>query len=336
MCHRFFAGLVCCLLCCFASVTQGDELPEKLRIVTWNLEWFYDDYTGDNPSKLARDQSAPTSEDWQWRLEVVGNAIAKLDPTILCLQEVESRRTMFALVKHLREKHKLDYRLAFIEGSDVFTEQDVCILAKSGLIEFSRKEQSKEMFQSKDYYDLQKHLFATFEWGTGDAKQRLTLLNVHMRSMEDADAIRQRQARLCQRWLQEKLSAGEHVILLGDTNTNSLDENPASDSDLGILRGLHTPEVHDDLFDAHALIPAKQRATHIILKQFDRILVSRSLREATPGKKHFVLTSANCRADVNTRGQEQDKDHWNIYWKISADERDVSDHFPVVADFELK
>ena len=36
------------------------------------------------------------------------------------------------------------------------------------------------------------------------------------------------------------------------------------------------------------------------------------------------------------RGKEQDKDHMNIYWQIPAEERDISDHWPVVADFNLK
>jgi endonuclease/exonuclease/phosphatase family metal-dependent hydrolase len=300
------------------------------------LEWFYDDYTGDNPSKLAREQSAPTREDWDWKLDVTGQAITALDPTILCLQEIESRRSMYNLVKHMREKHKLDYRIAFVEGSDVFTEQDVCILAKSGLVEFSRREQSKEMFQSKEYYDLQKHIFATFEWGHGETKQKITLLNVHLRAMEDKEDIRKRQAKLCQAWLQEKLLAGENVILIGDTNTNYLFGESKQDSDIGIMRGLDTDDKRDDLFDAHEIMPPDARHTHIIHKQFDRILVSESLRNDIPEKKNFVLTAASVRSDLNTRGKEQDKDHWEIYWKIPADERDVSDHFPVVADFELK
>jgi hypothetical protein len=42
------------------------------------------------------------------------------------------------------------------------------------------------------------------------------------------------------------------------------------------------------------------------------------------------------RQDLSVRGKQQDKDHWNIYYTIPQDERDVSDHFPLVAEFEFK
>jgi endonuclease/exonuclease/phosphatase family metal-dependent hydrolase len=324
------------LLALVPVVLQADEPPAKLRLCTWNLEWFYDDYTGDNPSKLAREQSAPSREEWNWKLETTAAAIAKIDPDILCLQEIESRRTLYTLAKTLKEKHSLEYRIAFIEGNDVFTEQDVGILSKSGLVSFSRREQSKEMWQSKDFYDLQKHIFAEFEWGSGPTLQRLTLLNVHLRAMPDQEDVRRRQGRLCHHWLKDRITAGENVVLLGDLNSDHPCEEHAADTDIGTIRGLHSETTQDDLFDCHELIPSEARATHIIHKQFDRVLVSPALRLDQPDKPNYVLTGAAVRKDLNTRGQEQDKDHWNIYYKIPAEERDISDHFPLVAEFELK
>jgi endonuclease/exonuclease/phosphatase family metal-dependent hydrolase len=317
----------------FAS---ADELPRRLTIATWNLEWFFDDYTGDNLADVPKKQSPPSREAWEWKLSVTAEAIAKLNPTILCLQEVESRNTVYQLAQRLREQHQLDYRIAFVEGTDIFTEQDVCVLAQSGLIEYSRKEQTKEMFASKEFYNLQKHIFCTFEWSDGDEKVRLTLLNVHMRAQPQRTDIRIRQARLAHRWLADKIAAGENVVLIGDTNTNYAFEETTPETDTGILRGLHTSTTADDLWDCHAWLKPEDRATHIIHKPFDRILISPTRRSDAPAKKNLVLKSVANRKDVNIRGTKQDEEHRDEYYRIPADERDVSDHFPLVAEFEIK
>jgi endonuclease/exonuclease/phosphatase family metal-dependent hydrolase len=322
--------------CLLKSGLFADELPKKVTIATWNLEWFFDHYTGDNASQLAKEQSAPNRGQWEWRLAVTANALAKLDATIVCLQEVESRSTVGKLCKRLKEEHRLDYRIAFVEGTDVFTEQDVCVLAQSGLIEYGRKEQSKEMFDSREFYNLNKHIFCTFQWGSGADLVRLTLLNVHQRAQDDGTTIRSRQARLAHFYLAPHIEAGEQVVLIGDTNTEVSTEKATADNDLGILRGLHTKEQSDDLFDCHALLQPNDRATHLSGKAFDRILISPSLRHEERGKKRLVLKSVSNRKDVCIRGTEPDEDHWNKYYEIPQKERDVSDHFPIVAEFEVR
>ena len=39
-----------------ADLVSADEKPQKLTIATWNLEWFFDQYTGDNSAELAKKQ----------------------------------------------------------------------------------------------------------------------------------------------------------------------------------------------------------------------------------------------------------------------------------------
>jgi len=328
--------LFCVALLIACPALRADELPERVTIATWNLEWFFDHYTGDNVGDVPKQQSPPSKEEWEWKLAATAEAIARMNPTILCLQEVESRSTVGKLVKKLRDQHELDYRVAFVEGSDVFTEQDVCVLAQSGLVEFGCKEQSQEMFDSKEFYNLSKHIFCTFEWGDGNEQVRLTLLNVHMRAQPDQTPIRVRQAKLAHRWLAEKIRAGENVVLIGDTNTEFPFDKTSPETDIFVLRGLHTSDKSDDLFDCHELLAPEGRATHIIHKSFDRIFVSDSLRHDEPRKQNLVLKSVVNRKDLNTRGKEQDKDHWNIYYQIPQSERDISDHFPIMAEFEVK
>src|SRR6186997_396467 len=115
-----------------ASPAAADPLPEKLIVATWNVEWLFDNYTGDNPQELARTQSAPSREEWDWKLAGVAKVIAEIKPTIIGLQEIENRRVMTFLASKLKKEYALDYDIAYIEGEDFFTEQDVAVLALSG------------------------------------------------------------------------------------------------------------------------------------------------------------------------------------------------------------
>ncbi len=311
--------------------------PTKLTIATWNLEWFFDENTGDSYSKLAREQAAPNREQWDWKRDGVASAIAAMHPTILALQEVENQRVLFYLVSRLRKEHHLNYRIAFIQGTDYFTEQDVAILYQHGLVEYCRREQTEEMRESKQFYNVQKHLFARFQWGSGKQQQSLHVLTAHFRAMPKGASIRQRQARLVRHWINDLVQRGENVVVLGDINTELSFPEAATDSELGILQAVDTPATDDDLIDLHRFLPANSRGTHLLPgKQFDRILVSRGLIDDDPHKKDFVFRSIALRKDLVVRGKQQDKDHWNIYYQIPQAERDLSDHYPLIATFELE
>ena len=50
----------CLALCLLAWVFRGlaaDEKLDRLVVATWNVEWFFDHYKGDNHSDPARKQS---------------------------------------------------------------------------------------------------------------------------------------------------------------------------------------------------------------------------------------------------------------------------------------
>jgi endonuclease/exonuclease/phosphatase family metal-dependent hydrolase len=320
----------------FLDAIHADEKPGRLVIATWNVEWFFDEYTGDNYSKLAKQLSAPSRDEWDWRLAGVAEAIAEMQPDILALQEVENQRVLWYLVQRLEKEHSLTYRIAFVQGRDFYTEQDVAILYRSGLVEFGRRIQSQEMFGDHQYHQIRKHIFATFEWGQGDEKEKLRLVNVHLRAMPEQADIRRRQARLLKAWLNEAIARGDNVILLGDMNVNQKYSEATPETPAGILRGMHTATEDDDLVDLHGRLKEDDRHTHLIFKQFDRILVSKPLTTDMEGKIDLVLKSIRIPREVCVRGEKQDEDHWNIFYDIDQDERDLSDHYPVVAEFEFK
>lgn len=321
-----------------AVPAMADDPMDPIRIASWNVEWFFDDYPGDNRSDLAKEQTSPSREDWRWKLTRVAETIAALEPTILALQEIETNQVLFQLVKELEEKHQLKYRYAFIPGYDFFTEQNVAFLYRDGLVEYSRREQSSEMFQSKDYYNLNKHLFARFEFGKGEQQQSLVLLNLHLKSGADSESTRIRQGRLAHHWVRSQIVAGENVIVLGDLNTeNGIDVAATASNDIGVIRGLYSPGSEDDLVDLHQHLDPAQRTTHIAAKQLDRMLVSPALANDDPSRVDLLFNRIVTRRDlVIGDAADEIEMHFNKYYEIPREQRDVSDHYPIMAEFIFK
>lgn len=320
----------------FVATAAADPPPEQVVICSWNVEWFFDDYDGDNFADLAKKMKAPSRTDWDWKLAGVEKVVRGIKPTILALQEVENQRVLFYLNQRFRNDADLKYRISFIEGSDYFTEQDVGLMSLSGLTSYSRREQSKEEFDDKKHMSVTKHIFATYEWGTGADRERLTLCNMHLRARGDAANLRIRQATLIRTWINELLKKGENVVLIGDMNSDEFAAGTTPDGDIGVMRGLNTPEEDDDLFDTLVELKDKDRHTHLNGQQYDRILLSKGLVEDDPTRKDLSFKSVAIRRDLVIRGKEQDKDHMDIYWTIPEPERDISDHYPLVVTLDYK
>jgi endonuclease/exonuclease/phosphatase family metal-dependent hydrolase len=314
--------------------------PVRFSIATWNLEWFFDENTGDNFSELGKQQSAPSRAQWDWKRDAVAAAVAKLNVDLFALQEIENGKVLWYLTRALSRNHMQEFEVAFSEGRDAFTEQDVGFLFRNvepaKLVRHFRPGASDN---EAVFFDVSKHLEFECVVDPKKAKQRLLVLNVHLRSKPEGAELRQRQARLIRHWIQGQLASGSEVIILGDTNTEKVVGHVDASSDLGILLGLDTADVRDDLIDLHTRLPAGQGQTHLLPeRQFDRILVSPGLVQDAPDRLDLVLSDVQVRKDVCIRGTGPDEQtaHWETYWAMPEGERDISDHYPLVATFELK
>ncbi len=320
----------------------------SLSVMTWNLEWFFDDDKADNYSKLAKEQTAPSRAQWDWKRDAVAAVIHRADPSVVAMQEIESKRVLWYLTRSLSRNHNVAFRELCIEGGDVFTEQDVGMLHRTGQdagvllgiepIESSTFGRSASMRKNDSFADVSKHLSVQFEVTLGDVRELVTITTVHLRAREEAVDVRTKQARTVHAWLADKIRGGENVIVLGDFNTEESSFPASEGSDMAAACGYDTPDTEDDLVDLHVRLPAKGRQTHLLAgKSFDRILVSPSLIEDDPQRVDLTLTKFERLADLCTGGNPDiPQEHWDNYWTMDDTNRDVSDHWPVMATFEFK
>ena len=162
-------------------------------------------------------------------------------------------------------------------------------------------------------------------------------MNVHLRAGKEAESLRRRQARLVHHWISESVSRGENVIVLGDFNSEEMGDETRRGSEIAITAGDESKTDDDDLIDVTLRIPNSSRATHLLGKQFDRILVSRSMLTDAPNRPDLVFDSISVRPDLAIRGgQDNQSDHWDRYWEIDSEKRDLSDHYPVIATFKIR
>lgn len=221
-----------------------------------------------------------SKEYWQAKVTAVAATIAVTQATIVVLQEIEGDQTLATIAAELRQQHNLNFRYAFIQGTDRHTEQDVGILFTSGLMHYRRHEQTREMFERNNFYNLSKHLVAEFRC---DVASPLTMMTVHQRATEESEDYRIRQARLAMHWLEPQLSQQQDVILLGDFNS----KHPVGDAsgDMQVLVGDNAPHALVDLLQFSQ--PGVRRQHSIVERSYDRILVSPSLVEDGPGRLAF-------------------------------------------------
>ncbi len=319
--------------------TQGEI--QALKVMTWNVEWFFDENQGDNFSQLAKEKSAPSRADWDWHRDAIAASLAKSKPTILALQEVENRRVMWYLTRALDRTHQLQYTALCDESTDHFTEQDVALMFCDpvDVLQTSHYRLTKAMKNTKRYYDLTKHIVGVFVVPNGtDTPEIVTLMNLHMRSRAEGESLRKRQASLAHHWMRDAIQSGANVIVLGDTNTEETSDTTKPHTDLGILCGLETESTNDDLVDLTLRLKGEARRTHLLPgRQFDRILVSRSLVDDDPTRPDLVFSSIEVMRDLAVRGDlDSQQDHWERYWQTDQDQRDLSDHLPVQATFEIR
>lgn len=338
--HALGLSYVCCLVLGSLSSPVASAGEPAFSVMSWNLEWFFDDSKQGNLSALAKEKSAPNRESWDWRRDAVAASIAEVRPSIVALQEIEGPQVLWYLARAIDREHALTYADHAIEGNDRYTEQDVGLLTTrpAEVVSLLTGSLTERMRREGVYAPVPKHLAAIMEIPVNGQTETILVVNLHLRSGAAEADTRAMQAASVNRWIALWQSPTTHLIVLGDFNTDASAGRIPAGSEMSAFITRGTTDPADDLVDLLERVPNAGRQTHMIRgKQFDRILVSQSLVDDDPDRLDLCLRSVVVRPDLSIRGGVDVVDqHWNHYWDIDAASRDLSDHYPLIAEFEIR
>ncbi|KNC48514.1 endonuclease/exonuclease/phosphatase [Thecamonas trahens ATCC 50062] len=277
---------------------------EQLVITTFNVEWLFDGVTG--PS------SCPwkTAEEADRHLELVATFVATMNPLpdVLMMQEVQDCDMLRRLAKALPGGEAV-YRAYMVKGTDTSTQQNTGMLTKI--------DPETHVFRTSDRFPypiggeqcgykgsdgtqgVSKHMFAQLRVGS----RRLALANIHFLAFPTEStrcAKREAQANVIRYQVDEFLTKGMDVIILGDHNDYSADVPDSADNKPssrvvnilrnGVIKGASSPAANAttpsitesmSLEEVSALVKQPSRYTSAygtdLVSQIDHLLISNSL-----------------------------------------------------------
>lgn len=309
----------CCLVAGVLLTSASFVSAEEIRIVTWNLEWFFDHDITDDSSNIGKEFAAPNAQEFRDRVEGFADAIDEIDPTIVALQEVENAQVVQAIANDLLQHHGHSFKVAFVQGRDSHTGQDVAFLVRDGIPFEATRFDFADFQGDGDFKDLSKHLRVKLELGG----EEVTLVVVHLITRVND---RKRQAKTLRAWT-EDIVPDRNIVVLGDFNSGLRVNETFPESEMGIIRGFGTPETTDDLFDTHLRLDSGD--THVSGRQLDRILLSPSLMQS--GGVEF--TAVEVKKDLAILGSQDSGG--GVAYHLPSSEQDRSDHFPLIATFTV-
>lgn len=279
---------------------------QTVRVATFNTFWLYDDAP---PHARWADQR---SQDYDVSIQRVAAQIAALDADIVGLQEVEGPHVVADLADALAAAgspypHRFTGR-----GLDAYTGQDVAILSRhpAAIEPVLRYPGATEAYRNEHGYPrvatLAKFMRVDLAIGEGADAQILTVFNAHLKSQRapsySSERERMAQARLTRRISRGVIERGRpNVLLIGDMNDDR------GSRTLNILRGRTDGSwpIHQTTDSQHFEGEAWTHEHQGSREQLDHILANKFMYD--------------CLRAVS----------------IQRVDPAVSDHHPVVAEFEI-
>jgi endonuclease/exonuclease/phosphatase family metal-dependent hydrolase len=246
---RFMKRALFALLACFVIGSALGQSPEpvKIRITTWNLEWF--------PNGSAND--APMEVQTQ-RIEAAANVLKKLDPDILLLQEM---RDYDACVRLGQAIQPGAYQVAICSAFKGAKQQEAIVAKIPAQAAWS------ESWKSMQGIDPPRGFaFAWFKIGNAD----IGVYSLHLKSnriahgnkeIETAKNIRKREVSILQLLahihdvIGRVIPSIKGLIVGGDFNTNHDQAMFAAEKTLDTLTSAEYRSVVEG-------VPFEQRITH--------------------------------------------------------------------------
>ena len=258
-----------CLMLCLVGPAVGDV---EIDIFLLNTEFFFD---SEEPhgAVVGKSVPVPTAEQYEAKAKTIAELIDTHKTNIVGLVEVENRAVLEKVKSYLASPD--DWHIAFDEGRDTYTGQDVDVLTKFRIAPGSVTnfpEEREVYFVDDQERDVNPSKILGVELKIDN--QPFYVLIAHLISRSSpSDAKRLAQATVVRRQAVRAMLADKNVIVMGDMN-----DTPATPV-INRLRGFD--DIWGDFLQTANAVGADERYTYIYKDQknlLDHILVSPSLR----------------------------------------------------------
>ncbi len=244
--------LICCwLFACSSAVAE-------LRVMTLNAEWLWTPYDGRVDGKKYN-QGDPLPADYEQEIAFYRQLIHQHQVDLLAISEIENESVAQDLVRHLEGK----WSVAFMEGRDTATGQDVAILSRLPLIDGSIQDFG---FPGATVPGLNKAKRLSKVVGARYrlSDKYLSVITAHVLSRRNDSRIkslrRHAQLRALARLADDEASANVAVLVLGDLN------------DVLVSPGLKTMMNEGRLTSVYAACTDVKISSELAYKTIDHIL----------------------------------------------------------------
>lgn len=288
------------------------EVPDKIRVASYNLEHFTDGYE-DEPERTAKRRDA--------HVKGAAKIISEINPDIIFLQEIENKYALRLLNKALSNTYAVGYTTFFRHKWGEIDTLNIGVLSRIPL-----KDVRTLRFTKAAGPDRPMRGFLSFEVEAGPDR-RLLFYGLHLKSNFGDDAANQRQRKLSLEILMSDIAAVAsnapkreyEILILGDTNVDPDNKQFKTDVSLKPLASMV------DLWRGRPIkerttIPTRYGDPELVFPPaaFDRIFASKNLTKAP-----WVVGPAQ----VLQKGT-----YTNDVSVLPGDKGHVSDHYPVFVD----
>ncbi len=261
--------MFCLMVCSFGPAGADVEID----IFLLNTEFFFD---SDEPhgEVIGKSVPAPTAEQYEAKAKTIAELIETHKANIVGLVEVENQAVLEKVKSYLTDPD--DWQIAFDEGRDTYTGQDVAILTKFRIVRGSVTnfpEEREVYFVDGQERDVNPSKILGVELKVDN--QPYYVLITHLISRRSSnDPKRLAQATVVRRHAVKAMMAEKNVIVMGDMN-----DTPTTPV-ISRVRGFD--DIWGDFLQTANAVEAADRYTYIYKDQknlLDHIFISPSLRD---------------------------------------------------------
>ena len=261
-------AVICLMLCSFGPAIGDIEI----NIFLLNTEFFFD-HKEPHGAVVGEAVPVPTAEEYEAKAKTIVELIDTHNANIVGLVEVENRAVLEKVKYYLASPD--DWQIAFDEGRDTYTGQDVALLTKFRVVRGSATNFPAERevyFVDGQERDVNPSKILGVELRIDN--QPFYVLIAHLISRRGSnDSKRLAQANVVRRQAVKAMMADKNVIVMGDMN-----DTPATPV-INRLRGFD--DIWGDFLQTANAVEVDNRYTYIHENQknlLDHILISPSLR----------------------------------------------------------